>query len=312
MKPTAIFINPETQLLRSGWRLLIFLAILSLYQFFVIGGSGAGTGTFQVGWEMIGAYVVSVIWVVMVSWLCLKFLDRLTLGALGLTLHRGWWREVWLGCAISAAMMTAIVALQVLGGGTHLTPNPMITAGNQGIAIIAQSAALSLLLFMLAGAFEELLFRGYPFQTLLRGAPAIVPILLFSILFGWAHWTNPNRTVFSTANTVLAGIWLSVAYLKTRRLWFPTALHFMWNWMMGIFYGLPVSGLRITSSPLFISTSEEPVWLTGGNYGSEGGVAATAVYLIVIIVLWRARWLTSAPTLPMQFTEGLPDRVIEK
>lgn len=294
MNVLAIFINPETKLLRSGWRLLAFAGLI--FPLLLSGGSGkAEDSTFEIGLGMIVIYVVVIIWVGAASWLCLKFLDRLGLAALGLTWHRGWRREVLLGCAVSAAMMTAVVALQALGGGTRLRLNPTITMNQAGIVIVAQSAAVALVLFILAGAFEELLFRGYPFQTLLRGAPAIVPLLLFSALFGLAHWTNPNRTIFSTANTVLAGLWLSVAYLKTRRLWFPTGLHFMWNWMMGIFYGLPVSGLRVTASPVFISTSDAPVWLTGGNYGSEGGASATVVLVIAIVILWRARWLSVAP-----------------
>lgn len=294
MNLVAIFINPETRLLRSGWRLLVFMVLT--FPLWPLGGSGeAQSSTFKIGWELIATYVILIIWVVVPSWVCLKFLDRLSFGALGLTWQRGWQREVLLGCVISAVMMTVVVALQALGGGTRLTLNPMLTMNQAGIVTVANSAMVALVLFIFAGAFEELLFRGYPFQTLLRGAPTIIPLLLLSILFGAGHWSNPNRTIFSTANTVLAGIWLAVAYLKTRRLWFPIGLHFMWNWMMGIFYGLPVSGQRMTASPVFISTSEAPVWLTGENYGSEGGAAATVVITIAIIILWRARWLSPVP-----------------
>jgi hypothetical protein len=163
-------------------------------------------------------------------------------------------------------------------------------------------------LLILAGAFEELVFRGYAFQTLLRGAPAIVPVLLFSIYFGWAHWDNPNRTLFSTANTALAGIWLSIAYLRTRSLWFPTALHFAWNWTMGAFFGIPISGQRIPPHPILVSTSGEPVWLTGGSYGSEGGVAATVVLIIAIVVIWRAPGLRVSPEMNAAFETRAPDR----
>jgi len=294
MNLAAIFINPETKLLRSGWRLLVFMVLT--FPLWPLGGSGeAQSSTFEIGWGLIATYVILIIWVGAPSWLCLKFLDRLSFGALGLTWQRGWQREVLLGCVMSVVMMTVVVTLQALGGGTRLTLNPMLTMNQGGIVTVANSTIVALVLFILAGAFEELLFRGYPFQTLLRGAPTIVPLLLLSILFGAGHWSNPNRTIFSTANTVLAGIWLAVAYLKTRRLWFPIGLHFMWNWMMSVFYGLPVSGLRMTASPVFISTSEAPVWLTGGNYGSEGGAAATVVLVIAIIVVWRAGWLSVVP-----------------
>src|SRR5213592_4380091 len=119
MNLVAIFINPETKLLRSGWRLLVF-AVLVFPLLFPGGSEGTQNSTFEIGWGMILTYVVLIIWVGAASWLCLKFLDRLSLGALGLTWHRGWGREVLLGCAVSAAMMTAVVALQALGGGTRL------------------------------------------------------------------------------------------------------------------------------------------------------------------------------------------------
>jgi hypothetical protein len=208
-----------------------------------------------------------------------------------------------LGCGLSAAMITAVVALQALSGGTRLMLNPMLwkvadgtrAVDYTGVGVVAWRVGVALVALLLAGAFEELLFRGYPFQTLLRGAPAVVPLLLLSLLFGLAHWENPSRTFFSTANTVLAGIWLSLAYLKTRGLWLPIGLHLMWNWMMGACFGLPVSGIKLSPSSVLIATSAEPVWLTGGGYGSEGGAAAALVLLLAIILLWRARWLSVSP-----------------
>ncbi|MBO0861688.1 MAG: CPBP family intramembrane metalloprotease, partial [Chloracidobacterium sp.] len=175
-----------------------------------------------------------------------------------------------------------------------------------GARTIATELIAALMLLILAAAFEELIFRGYAFQTILRGAPAIVPILLFSFYFGWAHWNNPSRTLFSTANTALAGVWLSIAYLKTRNLWFPTALHFMWNWTMGAFFGIPVSGLAIENSLLVTSSQGRVVWLTGGSYGSEGGAAATLALIIAIIVIWRARWLRVSPEMNLTLARA-PD-----
>jgi uncharacterized protein len=176
-----------------------------------------------------------------------------------------------------------------------------------GFRTVAAEMVAALLLLILAAAFEELVFRGYAFQTLLRGAPAVVPILLFSIYFGWAHWGNPDRTLFSTVNTALAGVWLSIAYLRTRNLWFPTALHFAWNWTMGVFFGIPISGLQI-ERPLLVTSSDGPVWLTGGNYGSEGGAAATIVLIAATAVIWRARWLRVSPEMDAALSGRAPNR----
>jgi membrane protease YdiL (CAAX protease family) len=307
-----VFINPEKRRLRSGWRVAVFLllspALFVLLQAVAVRlareGLPADGPRFDVGAAMIAGYAVQVVWLLLDSWFCLAKLDRLSFAALGLAFYRGWLRDVLLGCAVAALMMAAVVALQMLGGGTRLMLNPLMwTSGDGGgravdfvgVGIVAGKVGVVLLFLVLAGAFEEILFRGYPFQTLLRDLPPAVPVALFSLFFGVMHLDNPSGTFFSTANTVLAGVWLAVAYLKTRALWFPTGLHFMWNWAMGAFFGLPVSGYQFTTSPVFVSTSEGPLWLTGGDYGPEGGAAATIVLAAATIVVWRARWLGVSP-----------------
>ena len=172
-----------------------------------------------------------------------------------------------------------------------------------GLLLTGKDVLLALVLLIVAAALEELAFRGYAFQTLLRAAPPIVPILLLSIYFGYGHWDNPNRTFFSTANTVLAGVWLAVAYLKTRSLWLPTALHFGWNLTMGAVFGLPVSGLIIPQHSILVSTSGAPVWLTGGSYGPEGGAVATIVVIASTLFIWRVNWFSVAPEMQAALTE---------
>ncbi len=298
-----IFINPQTGLLRSGWRAAIFAALLFspylLLDLFLKPEEAGEEVVFDASIEMILTNVMLVFWLFAVSWLCLSFLERMKLSALGFALHSGWIREVLKGCVMGAIMVASVVTLQIIGGTTRLSLNPVWWREQAvdwaGARAVWLDVFAALALFILAGAFEELAFRGYAFQTLLRGAPAFLPILIFSILFGTGHWDNPSRTFFSTANTILAGVWLSTAYLKTRSLWFPTALHFTWNWTMGAFFGLPVSGLSVPQHPVLTSTGGGPVWLTGGSYGCEGGVAATIILIITIAVIWRAKWLTISP-----------------
>lgn len=296
MNPGNLFFNRNTKLLRSGWRVLIFGALLIspqvLLSSYMTQSGEAGQEVFEVSFAMIATYVMIVIWVVFISWICLRFLDQMSLASLGFDFHANWWREILRGIAIASAMVMAVVIIQAIGGGTRVIPNARWWSGGEvdfaGLFTVGRDITAALALLAVAGTFEELVYRGYPFQTLLRGAPAIVPILLFSILFGFGHWNNPNRTFFSTANTILAGIWLAAAYLRTRSLWFPTALHFTWNWMMGAFFGLPVSGLSIPQHPIFISTSQHPLWLTGGNYGAEGGAATTLVLIVTIFIILKS------------------------
>ncbi|MGH9752345.1 MAG: lysostaphin resistance A-like protein [Blastocatellia bacterium] len=315
MNPIELILNAQTGLLRAGWRAASFIALLCspylIIGLFLQRGETEATAALDASPVMILIYAMLVAWVVAASWVCLRFLERMKLSALGFALHSGWFRDLIKGCLVGALMIATTVMSQIIGGGARLSLNP-VWYGERGIdwagvRIVAVEIVATLVLLIFAGAFEELIYRGYAFQTLLRGAPAIVPILLFSVFFGVAHWGNPSRTLFSTANTALAGVWLSIAYLKTRSLWFPTALHFTWNWTMGAFFGIPVSGLQIPQHPILVLSGGDPVWLTGGSYGSEGGAAATVVLIIAIVVIWRARWLRVSPEMNAASLESAPN-----
>jgi membrane protease YdiL (CAAX protease family) len=312
MNLSSVFINRQTQLVRSGWRALVFIALTPqmVLSLLLRSDSPQNGAVFNVSLATIIVYAVYIGWTVLVSWLCLHFFDHLSLASLGFAFHRGWWQDILKGCLIGALMITFVIGLQYVCGGTQIIPNPILWQSGavdySGLLTVAGETLSALILLILAAAFEESVYRGYPFQTILRGATAFVPILLFAFLFGIAHWGNPNRTFFSTANTVLAGVWLSVAYLKTRSLWLPTSLHFSWNWVMGAFFGLPVSGLRIPQEPLFLSTSENPTWLTGGSYGSEGGAAATLAIIVATFIIWRAKWLKVSPEMQVVLTGNEP------
>ena len=306
-----IFIDSQTNHLRTEWRAAIFVLIspyilILLEVFLTMGSKKTDAAVASVGLDNVTiiAYVAQLLWAIAASWACLKFFEKMRLASLGFAFFRGWWRETWVGFGIAFLMMIVVVGLQVLGGGTRIMLNPLFwktvdgarSLDFIGLQMIGRDFALALVLFALAAAFEELLFRGYPFQTLLRGGvPAAVPIIVLSVFFGLVHLGNPSSTTFSTVNTILAGVWLSVAYLKTRSLWFPTALHLGWNWTMGAFLGIPVSGMKLVWYPVLLATSEAPLWLTGGSYGCEGGIAATLVLLVTTVVLWKAKWLQVAP-----------------
>ena len=151
-------------------------------------------------------------------------------------------------------------------------------------------------LLLFAAANEELLFRGYAFQRLAASVGALWAVLITSALFGAGHLLNPSATPLSTANTVLAGVLLSLAYLKTRALWLPIGLHWAWNFTMGPILGLPVSGLNI-SPTLFRSEAAGPTWLAGGVYGPEGGLILTLVCLAATLWLARSRKIAPSPAM---------------
>ncbi|MBX9460436.1 MAG: hypothetical protein KL785_04315 [Brevundimonas sp.] len=64
--------------------------------------------------------------------------------------------------------------------------------------------------------------------------------------------------------------------------------HAAWNWLLGLGFGLEVSGIKIYTLPLITDLTAAPGaawWLTGGAFGPEASVATTAVLLTGTVVL---------------------------
>src|SRR5262245_2038097 len=122
MRLIILFINPRTKLLRSGWRALVFSAIAllpGLATRFLSSAkqTGSSESVFVPDVAMVAVYCALIIWVGLVSWFCLHFLERLRFASLGYAFYHGWWRDVLVGCAIGALMILLVVALQIIGGG---------------------------------------------------------------------------------------------------------------------------------------------------------------------------------------------------
>jgi membrane protease YdiL (CAAX protease family) len=198
--------------------------------------------------------------------------------------------------------LTLVLAalLATITRGVHFGFDPA------GPRLIGQTLAVSLLLFVFAAAAEEIVFRGYPLQTLTRANLVWLGVLLTSVPFAAVHLNNPHAVPgFTFVNTALAGVWLAVAYLRTRSLWLPLALHWSWNWAQASVFGFPVSGIeRIAPAPLLQTINAGPDWLTGGAYGIEGGAACTVALIISTLIIWRAKLFASADVTARQQVEG--------
>ncbi len=173
---------------------------------------------------------------------------------------------------------------------------------------VLQTLILSGVVFIIAALAEEMLFRGYPLQTLTRARLALLGVLLTSIPFAAVHLDNPNSTgAFPFVNTALAGIWLAVAYLRTRTLWFPLGVHWAWNWALGSLFGLPVSGINdLAPHPLLRGIDSGPAWLTGGNYGIEGGLACTAALVISTLFIWQTKLVSATEEMTRLTSQETP------
>ncbi|MGA2297751.1 MAG: CPBP family intramembrane glutamic endopeptidase [FCB group bacterium] len=136
-------------------------------------------------------------------------------------------------------------------------------------------------------ASEELLFRGIIFQAVLERFKPGFTIIFTSIIFALAHFLNPHYTFLSAFNIFLAGILLAIMYIKTLSLWLPITFHFLWNWCQLVFLGSPISGYNNDSFIIKVDFSTLPHWLSGGEFGIEGGIITTLLLLSFTIIVIR-------------------------
>ena len=296
--------------LRSGWRVLLFsaafiaallllvTALRVIYLAFLAVGPQGPPSPFAL--QMI--YRFSLLSAGLgAGYLCARLIEKLPWRSLGLTLHQGWFRDLLVGSVIGFVSLALAVGIATAGKGLKFEIN------DASAALLAKTMLGSAIMFIVAALAEEAIFRGYPLQTLARANLVALGVVGTSLAFAFAHLGNPNVLPVATiTNTLLAGIWFAVAYLRTRSLWLPLGLHWAWNWALGTFFGIPVSGATLVSHPLLKATDVGPGWLTGGDYGIEGGVAATVALAISTIFIWRAPGLKATPELKKLTSEENP------
>ncbi|HEY1404937.1 MAG TPA: type II CAAX endopeptidase family protein [Pyrinomonadaceae bacterium] len=307
MNPLDIFLNRHRRL-RSGWRLAIFCAayytvlaafFIAINAVFLLFNSNAEARLAGTLGFIVQPFVLFIAALV-VGWGCGRLFEDVPLRALGWGWHRGWLRDLLVGSlfGVLSIMLAALIATALGGFKFGL---------GESISSVAFMKTFfgSAVIFIIAAAAEEMLFRGYPLQTMMRALPFLAAVIPSSVLFAYVHLDNPNVAWgFTFVNTTLAGFWLAVAYLRTRSLWFPLGIHWAWNWAMGALLGLPVSGITsLTRTPLLHATDRGPAWLTGGAYGIEGGAACTVALIISTIFIWRSRLLRADEELK-NFTDG--------
>jgi membrane protease YdiL (CAAX protease family) len=195
--------------------------------------------------------------------------------------HSRWLRDYALGVVLGFTAVALLFGLFLAMGWIDVQWKE-ITA-----SLAKQMFFLHLVTSLFQTAFEELLFRGYLFQNLIKATNPLAATLILSGLFGLGHLLTPHASWVTALNLTALGVLFAVAYLKTRSLWLPSALHFAWNYFMRDIFSLPVSGTKTINSLLQVDYGG-PAWLTGGDYGPEAGVPALAVMigLTLLILLW--------------------------
>lgn len=313
MDASKLFINDAGRL-RSGLRLALFVLVYLVLLFLIstiVRVVYAG-GIYLLPNLRAGFYIEDLAYRLIIlttslgaGYFCARLIEGLPWRSLGLSFHTRWFKHLLMGTGIGIASLALATAIATAGGGLRFAFSSL-----ELFPLVARTLVLSGVVFVVAALAEEALFRGYPLQTLTRAQLAVLGVLLTSVPFAAIHLQNPNVAKgFTFLNTALAGVWLAMAYLRTRSLWFPLGVHWSWNWALGSLFGLPVSGItRLAPNPLLQATDLGPAWLTGGSYGIEGGLACTIALVISTLFIWRTRLVSPQEDLKLLTSQENPSQ----
>ncbi|MEP6764325.1 MAG: type II CAAX endopeptidase family protein [Gemmatimonadaceae bacterium] len=191
------------------------------------------------------------------------------------------------GTAFGTLAIVATCALLVASGNLQfehdanwtLTIGDVVTT-SPGSAWLLATLRISLLLAP-AALYEELIFRGYLWRVCVDSANPTVAIVVTSILFGFAHLQNPGVDALAIGNVILAGFALGIVRQRTGSLPAAIAAHMSWNWVMAAALHVQVSGQAL-STPGYRTIPHGASWISGGDWGPEGGFVASIVLLALV------------------------------
>ncbi len=284
-----IFVNKNGQM-RSGWKITILIAgtfaitlLLSFLAFFIIGLIGGYLKypaqkfylLMMVGEERFYVFnTISFLSTLIMIALMLKFVDKKKFKDIGFTSLKDGYKNLIGGFLIGAFSIVIIVLILYVLGVVTIEKNSNINA----YYLLGGMYA-----FILVGLEEELMSRGYIINALNQMGRPWVSVLISSIIFSLMHILNPNIVFLGLLNIFLIGVLFSYMYLKTGNLWMPIGYHISWNYFQGYIFGFNVSGNAIRG---IYNAFPKNNFLSGGDFGLEGGIIATFVILITFLILY--------------------------
>ena len=269
--------------LRAVWRIALLLvitfALSYAFNWVVKFVPFPDEGEALITWKAFGQRGSALLAMILAAFITLRWIDRRPISLLGLGFSEGWKRDFGIGLAIGIVMISIALGCLWAGGWMSLSLNEL-TLGLVG------ALSKALLLFFVAALMEELMLRGYVLQAFIEGSRVWIAVIVLSSIFSVMHLNNPDATIPSSVNIFLAGVLLSVSYLKTRSLWLPTGLHLGWNWMQASFWGMGVSGYHVKWS-VFTAETQGAEWISGGKFGAEASIFATIVIAVITYLIWK-------------------------
>lgn len=221
-------------------------------------------------------YVI-VISVLLLYW---KWIEKKPLAELGLTNHI---RSYFLGVLIAILMLLIIIGLIILTGAIEYHG---IYEKKNILLIVLYGGG-----FIIQGAMEELLCRGYLFHTLKNKVSMPIAIVISTIMFIVPHCSSLFAGemiygVIGIINLILISLIFSLLTICFQNIWAACGLHSIWNFILYSIMGLNLSGNDENLTAIFnMRAVGNNIW-NGSIYGIEASVITVFILGIFSIILW--------------------------
>ena len=227
-------------------------------------------------WARLYSDSVGLLTMLVATWIMLRYIDRRPLSSIGfasnsILLH------LPLAIGIGIVWLGVSVLIPWLAGWVFLEPTFSISWG----AVLFAGIALFLNVIT-----QQLLLCGYIFQCIQTQSNVFIATIVSALMFMLVHIGAFHGAWLPAFNVFCAGCLFCMSYRFAGNLWFPIAIHFVWNFLLGSVLGLVVSGQSHLGKGSRILNLDGPALFTGGAFGLEGGLIVTFTTITGIIAMF--------------------------
>ena len=262
----------------------LFLVMSRIYGMTNSGIDMQNASALEAGFWMGLQLIFSFALIYLILWAWLKFFEKRPFHTMGFEA----------GDALNKYGRGFFFGLLMFGGSVAILALTGSVAFENGDPAKQGAAALGGVVLVLAGwlvqgAAEEVLIRGWALPVIGARYKPWVGLLVSSLIFSLLHGLNPGLSAIALVNLALFGVFAGLYAIREGSLWGICAIHSVWNWVQGNFFGFEVSGTEAGGGTLLNLMETGADWLTGGPFGPEGGLAVTIVLMISIglVMFWK-------------------------
>lgn len=268
----------------------LFALPISIVQFFTSGFSPEGVPLESPSSPLLGTFfeiaylVIPFGAVILLVWLWVGVYEKRPFSSLGFERPKALFLY-GRGLLIGVLTFLGTIGLMALFG--YVAPEASDPA-KTGFAALGSIVLILIPGWLIQGAAEEVLTRGWMLPVLSARYRPWVGLLISAVFFAVMHGSNPNISGLALINLALYGLFAALYALREESLWGICAFHSVWNWVQGNLFGFQVSGQESPVGTLFNLMETGPDWFTGGAFGPEGGLVTTLVLVLscALILFW--------------------------